>query len=46
MDRMQRIYKLHRIISSRRHPVPRTVLEQELECSRATIKRIIKALAP
>ena len=44
MDRLQRIYKLHRVISARRHPVPRTVLEQELECSRATVKRIIQEM--
>ncbi|OGS92452.1 MAG: transcriptional regulator [Gallionellales bacterium GWA2_60_18] len=44
MDRLQRIYKLHRVISSRRHPVPRTTLEQELECSRATVKRIIQEM--
>lgn len=44
MDRLQRIYKLHRVISSRRYPVPRTVLEQELECSRATVKRIIEEM--
>lgn len=44
MDRLQRIYKLHRVISARRHPVPRTTLEQELECSRATVKRIIQEM--
>ena len=42
MDRLQRIYKLHRVISARRYPVPRSLLEQELECSRATVKRIIE----
>jgi predicted DNA-binding transcriptional regulator YafY len=42
VDRLQRIYKMHRVISSRRHPVPRTALEKELECSRATVKRIIE----
>ncbi len=44
MDKLQRIYKLHRLISSRRHPVSRKILEQELECSRATVKRIIEDL--
>jgi len=44
MDRLQRIYKLHRAINSRRHPVARTTLEQELECSRATINRIIQEM--
>ena len=42
MESLQRIYKLHQAISSRRHPVSRVVLEQELECSRATVKRIIE----
>jgi len=44
MDRLQRIYKLHRVISSRRNPVSRSTLEQELECSRATVKRIIQEM--
>ncbi|MEW5904047.1 MAG: YafY family protein [Pseudomonadota bacterium] len=42
MQRLQRIYKLHHVISSHRFPVSRTVLEKELECSRATVKRIIE----
>ena len=41
MDSMQRIYKLHQAISSRRHPVSCQTLQDELECSRATVKRII-----
>lgn len=41
MDRLQRIYKLHQAISSRRHPVSCRVLQDELECSPATVKRII-----
>jgi len=45
MDRFHRYYRLHRILSSRRFPVPRTVLERELDgCSRATVKRIIEEL--
>lgn len=44
MDRLQRIYKLHRLVSARRHPVSRQTLEQELECSRATVKRIIQEM--
>jgi len=44
MNQLQRIYKLHRIISSHRRPVPRTTLEKELECSRATVKRIIQEM--
>jgi len=41
MDRMQRIYKLHQILSARRYPIPRGQLESELECSRASLTRII-----
>ncbi len=44
MQSLQRIYKLHHIISSRRHPVPRTTLERELECSRATLNRVIREM--
>jgi proteasome accessory factor C len=44
MDRLQRIYKLHQVISARRYPVPRTVLEQELGCSRATVNRVIREM--
>lgn len=44
MDRLQRIYKLHQAISSRRHPVSCQTLQDELECSRATVNRIIQEL--
>lgn len=42
MNQLHRIYRLHHIIASHRYPVPRAVLEQELECSRSTVKRIIE----
>ncbi len=41
MDRMQRIFKLHQILAAHRYPVPRAKLESELECSRASLTRII-----
>ena len=41
MDRMQRIFKLHQILAARRYPIPRAQLEAELECSRATLTRIL-----
>ncbi|MDR3393414.1 MAG: WYL domain-containing protein [Parasulfuritortus sp.] len=41
MDRMQRIFKLHQILAGRRYPIPRSQLETELECSRATLTRIL-----
>jgi proteasome accessory factor C len=44
MDRLQRIYKLHQILSSVRYPVSRQLLEEKLECSTSSIKRIIEEL--
>ena len=44
MDRLQRIYKLHQAISSRRRPVSCQILQDELECSRATVNRIIQEM--
>jgi predicted DNA-binding transcriptional regulator YafY len=41
MERFDRIFRLHQILKSHRLPVPRQVLEEQLECSRATVKRII-----
>jgi proteasome accessory factor C len=42
LDRFDRIFELNRILQTARHPVSRQRLEAELECSRATIKRIIE----
>ncbi len=42
MDRFDRIFELNRILQGARYPVSRQRLEQELECSRATVKRIIE----
>jgi proteasome accessory factor C len=42
VDRFDRIFELNRILQSARYPVPRRRLEDELECSRATIKRLIE----
>jgi predicted DNA-binding transcriptional regulator YafY len=42
VDRFDRIFELNRILQNARHPVSRRRLEEELECSRATIKRIIE----
>ncbi|MES9938704.1 MAG: WYL domain-containing transcriptional regulator [Sedimenticola sp.] len=44
MDRFDRIFDLHKLLSASRLPVPRQRIEQELECSRATAKRIIEAM--
>jgi proteasome accessory factor C len=42
VDRFDRIFEVNRILQSARHPVSRRRLEEELECSRATVKRIIE----
>ena len=44
MDRLQRIYKLHQAVTSRRHPVSCQTLQNDLECSRATVNRIIQEM--
>lgn len=44
MDRFDRIYDLHKLLSHSRYPVSREKIEQELECSRATAKRIIESM--
>ena len=44
MDRLQRIYKLHQAVSSRRRPVSCQTLQDDLECSRATVNRIIQEM--
>ncbi len=41
MDRFDRIFELNRILGSSRYPVSRQQLEEKLECSRATVKRLI-----
>jgi predicted DNA-binding transcriptional regulator YafY len=44
MDRFDRIFELNRILRSARYPVPRRQLEEALECSRATVKRLIEEM--
>ncbi|HEC15434.1 MAG TPA: YafY family transcriptional regulator [Sedimenticola sp.] len=44
MDKFDRIYDLHKILSARRRPVSLTDLTAELECSAATAKRIIRQM--
>ncbi|AKH38887.1 MULTISPECIES: helix-turn-helix transcriptional regulator [Nitrosomonas] len=44
MDHLQRIYKLHQILTNCRFPVSRKTLEARLECSPATVKRLIDEL--
>ncbi|MGH8581884.1 MAG: helix-turn-helix transcriptional regulator [Gammaproteobacteria bacterium] len=44
MDRLERIFALHRLLSTASLPVPRRRIEEGLECSRATAKRVIDAM--
>ncbi|MBX3618178.1 helix-turn-helix transcriptional regulator [Nitrosomonas sp.] len=44
MNSFQRIYRLHRILASHRLPVSHKYLEEQLECSRATVTRSIDTL--
>ena len=39
MERIERIHALHRILTAARYPVTVQRLQQELECSRATVYR-------
>lgn len=42
MDRFDRIFELNRILQRARRPVSRQRIQEELECSRATVKRLIE----
>ncbi|GAB4200191.1 MAG: YafY family protein [Wenzhouxiangellaceae bacterium] len=44
MSRLERVYHLHHILSARRTPVSRQQLMEELECSQATLYRLINQL--
>ena len=44
MDRFDRIFELNRILQSARYPVSRQKLQEALECSRATVKRLIEEM--
>ena len=39
MERIERIHALHRILSAARYPVTVQRLQEDLECSRATVYR-------
>lgn len=44
MDRFDRIFELNRILRNAHYPVPRRRLEDALECSRSTVKRLIEEM--
>lgn len=41
MDRFDRIYRLHNLLTNRRTPIPLTVIMKELECAKASATRYI-----
>ena len=44
MERFHRYYRLHQVLAGARRPVSRQALETALECSRATVVRVIDGL--
>jgi hypothetical protein len=44
MDKFDRIFQLHNILSSRRTPIPLEDLMARLECSKSTLHRAIATL--
>jgi proteasome accessory factor C len=44
MDRFDRIYRLHGLLTNRRIPIPLTEIMDKLECSKATATRCIEEL--
>ena len=44
MDKFDRIYAMHRLLSARRTPISHEDLQQQLECSRATVTRTLELL--
>ena len=44
MDKFDRIFRLHRILRSRRTPIPLEDLMARLECSKSTLHRTVNAL--
>lgn len=44
MDRFERIYQLHTLLSGRRTPASNRFLQDKLECSESTIKRLVNLM--
>lgn len=44
MKSFEHVYRLHRLLKSRRYPVPFERIQEELECSRATTTRVLAYL--
>jgi len=44
MNRIDRIYQLHRLLANRRTPISREAIEEKMECSRSTVTRVIQEM--
>lgn len=44
MDKLNKIYQLHHLLRDRRTPISRTSIMSHLECSRATVDRLIREM--
>ncbi len=44
MNKLNRLFELHRILSQRRRPVPLRVICEEMGCSESTARRLVHAL--
>lgn len=44
MDKFDRVYALHTLLSHARYPIPRQQILQQLECSRSTFMRLVDVL--
>ncbi|HEB86416.1 MAG TPA: WYL domain-containing protein [Gammaproteobacteria bacterium] len=44
MNKLQRLFELHRILSQRRRPVSLQVICEEMDCSESTARRLVHAL--
>lgn len=44
MNRLERIYQLHNILNAARRPVPMNHLMERMECTRATVNRVIREM--
>ncbi|MCW5624598.1 MAG: HTH domain-containing protein [Burkholderiales bacterium] len=44
MDKFDRVYQLHQVMANRRVPISLDALMEKLDCSRATVMRVISIL--
>lgn len=44
MDKIERLFELHRILATRRTPIPLRDLTEHLQCSESTVRRLLRRL--